>query len=463
MPTRKTQSTTTLLRNRISVPGYLLAGASLAVMTATMPCGGQAAAATISVSDVFLTLEDASVNDVGASTTSVLFIGADNVVPNGSHGTTGFATSSDHKYSNYALLNTASTAFPNQISTGIGAHAVPYNGSDTSLLNSWTLTFKHLGDSPAIVGTPSSAGFHLPAVAKNVTVTGGTTTPIIRWAGSGNGVFINIVDKNQCGDGTPGSSAAACAGHGSWPNTIYSKGSLPASGSWTIPPSVLNTKDSYAIEVGEVYTHDKSTNTVHHNEAAISRAIFDYTVSITAPKVPINIPMIDSSGVFHFNFAVTPGTPTYIDPVVATGYIYKIGAGNPDFASITLPNIGNINPYDLYTWNGTKFVFDKLLPAGTPFNFAPSVSEFEVLGIKPTLGLNPKDPTAFVTDLTFAGSGLETFTGTMTPITTTTLLAATTLTTVTAPEPSTWAMMLLGFASLGFLAWRRRTRAASAA
>jgi hypothetical protein len=41
--------------------------------------------------------------------------------------------------------------------------------------------------------------------------------------------------------------------------------------------------------------------------------------------------------------------------------------------------------------------------------------------------------------LTFEGSG--TFTGTMTPV-------------ISVPEPSTWAMLFLGFAGLGFLAYR---------
>jgi hypothetical protein len=416
---------------------------ALAVMAAAaaMFSGGEATAATISVSDAFLALEQASVNDIGASTAPVLFIGADDVVPNGFNGTTGVATSSDSSISNHPLLNTASTAFPNQISTGIGGDAIPYNGSNPNLLNSWTLTFTNPGNQQTVVQTPSSAGFSLPAFANSVTVTGGTTTPTISWAGSGNGAFINIVDKNQCGDGSSGSSAAGCAGHGSWPNTIRSFGNLSASGSFQIPSGILNATDSYQIQVSEVFTHDGSTNTVHHNEAAISRALFDFTVSPTAPSVPINIPMIDSSGVFHFNMNVTAGTTTYIDPAIATGYIYQIGAGNPNFASVSLPDIGNSQPYSLYTWNGSSFVFDTDLGADTVFDFASGgVSQFEVLGIDPSLGLDPGNPTAFITDVTFEAAG--SFTGTMTPITT------------SIPEPSTWAMMLLGFAGLGFLARR---------
>jgi hypothetical protein len=49
--------------------------------------------------------------------------------------------------------------------------------------------------------------------------------------------------------------------------------------------------------------------------------------------------------------------------------------------------------------------------------------------------------TAFITDVTFEGAG--TFTGTMTPI------------TVSVPEPSTWALMVIGFAGLGWIGRRR--------
>ena len=66
-------------------------------------------------------------------------------------------------------------------------------------------------------------------------------------------------------------------------------------------------------------------------------------------------------------------------------------------------------------------------------------SEFEILGIASSVGLDPNSATDFVTTLTFEGSG--TFTGSMTPV-------------ISVPEPSTWAMLLLGFAGLGFVGYR---------
>ena len=412
---------------------------------AAMFGGAQAFGAAISASDVFLALEQASINDTGDSTTPVLFIGADNVVPNGSNGTTGTATSSDLSISNYSLLNTASTAFPNQISTGIGAHAIPYDGSNPNLLNPWTLTFINPGLQPTVVQTPSSAGFNLPAFANTVTITGGTTTPTISWAGTGNGVFVNIVNKNQCADGTPG-TASTCGGHGGL-NTILSVGNLAPTGSLQIPGASgsfpgLTPNGSYQIQVAEVNTRDGSTNTVHHNEAAISRALFDYAVSSNTPQVPINIPMADSSGVFHFNISVAGGALTYIDPPITTGYIYDTGIGDPNFASVMLPVLANqTDPYEIEWDNGLDTAF---VSGGQTFDFpGMGVSEFEVTGIDVANGLDPTDPTAFITALTFESSG--SFTGTMTAIIT------------SAPEPSSMSLLATAFLVTGVWLRRRST------
>jgi hypothetical protein len=151
--------------------------------------------------------------------------------------------------------------------------------------------------------------------------------------------------------------------------------------------------------------------------------------------------------VYQFNSPVSTGIPILLDPLVATGFIYQTGATDPNFASVLLPNIGNSSPYQVYTRNGTAFVFDTNLAANTLLNFGPGgVSEFEVLGIDPSLALDPSNATDFVTQLTFTGDG--NFTGTMTPITT------------AVPEASTWAMMILGFVGLGFMSYRRKLKPA---
>jgi hypothetical protein len=143
---------------------------------------------------------------------------------------------------------------------------------------------------------------------------------------------------------------------------------------------------------------------------------------------------------YEFNMAVTTGATYNIDPATARGFIYDTGAGNPNFASVELPNIGNLNDYSLYLWENGKWVFDTFLPPDRIFDFATGgVSEFEILGINP--GVDASNGNAFVTQVSFVGDG--TFNGAMTAV---------------VPETSTWAMMLLGFGGLGFAGYRASRR-----
>ena len=157
---------------------------------------------------------------------------------------------------------------------------------------------------------------------------------------------------------------------------------------------------------------------------------------IYLPTVSINGPGNVSYG---FNMNVTAGVSYNIDPASARGFIYEIGAGDPNFASVELPDIGDSNPYEVLLWNGTKFVFDAFLDPNTLFDFAAGgVSEFEIFGIDPNANVGLLNANAFITTVTFAGTG--TFTGTMTSV---------------VPEPSTWAMMFIGFVGIGFAGYRR--------
>jgi uncharacterized membrane protein len=143
-----------------------------------------------------------------------------------------------------------------------------------------------------------------------------------------------------------------------------------------------------------------------------------------------------SNGSYIFSASVVGGTPIWIDPAVATGYSYVTGAGDPLFASVTLPiGIGD----SLYTlgFDGMSFT----LAGGVTFDFttyfAEGIGAFEVTGIETSAGLDPANAQAFPTGLTFIGSG--DFTGTMAPITSTAI-----------PEPTTLALLAIGFAGFAF-------------
>ncbi len=64
---------------------------------------------------------------------------------------------------------------------------------------------------------------------------------------------------------------------------------------------------------------------------------------------------------------VRGGETIFIDPFVATGYKYTKGTGNPNFASVTLPAIGD-NVFTLLYLQGQNLTLQQIL-ANTQFFF----------------------------------------------------------------------------------------------
>ena len=356
--------------------------------------------------------------------------------PSGSGGSTpssdGTTVTATQGGTTVAVPYNNSTAFPNQF----------FKNVPVGQTGSWTLNASNAGTSntTASATTPALVVSTTPLANTAVAISGSTLNPTISWKiPTGTTVPAGSVLKDSV-------YLFAQASQGS--GALYASGELtPGTTQVTIPSALLSP--------GQVYTVSIQSDILNQTTGAIEARTRQFTGYVAASATPIAAPTYlpavtptaSSTGgpSYQFNNPVSQGIPVLLDPLVATGFIYQTGATDPNFASVLLPNIGNSSPYQVYTWNGAAFVFDTNLAANTLLNLGPGgVSEFEVLGIDPSLALNPNNATDFVTQLTFTGDG--NFTGTMTPITT------------AVPEPSTWAMMILGFAGLGFVSYRRKSK-----
>jgi PEP-CTERM motif len=404
----------------------------LLISAAPTPSHALVVASQVNISGAFNFSDLVGVNPVGdgapigstGSYSGGLYdqFGAVSVTP--SSGTTVTAAQGAFTY-NVPFIGGPAAANPDEFS-----RLLPLN---SSLTGSWTLTATNPSLTSGVADTPSLTVLTPPSLVTGVTLSGSQTAPTVTWlVPAGSSATAQTVFLFDLSPGSPHEA-------------IYKGPEVgPGVNTYTIPAGHLAAGGLYSISVQSDVLSNGLTGVLESRTRSFS-ANFLATTG-TFPR-PIVLPTVSSTlsayggPIFEFNTPVTAGTPISIDPPAATGFIYEIGTGDPNFASVELPAVQNPNPYDLYLWNGSKFVFDTTLNPNTVFDFGGNgVSEFEILGIASTVGLDPNSATDFVTTLTFEGSG--TFTGTMTPV-------------ISVPEPSTWAMLLIGLAGLGFAGSRR--------
>lgn len=165
-----------------------------------------------------------------------------------------------------------------------------------------------------------------------------------------------------------------------------------------------------------------------------------------SPENPLLPEDDDTPDTFDFTFEVLePSVPIFIDPIIAVGYDYVVNSG-PNVASVILPDLGD-GAYEIYGWDGTDFsIFLGNALANIAFDFAVGgVDMFRVLGIETGEMLDPTDPTAFVTGLTFVASGVVDMS--QTPVTL----------DVPASVPEPGSIALFGMGLIGLNLARRRS------
>ena len=417
----------------------LLAGlrAPLLAAAALLALGAQAA--PVSINTPFMNLENRIYNSLGFTQEQFLRIGANAVTPNGSAGTTGIGRTTD-------LI----TGLP--VSRTINFNPGPIipdffsrsMADAPGLRGAWTLTFTNGSDSASRVVDIADTAQQAPFV-NSITLSGTSANPTFSWTpppgATVNGYRINIHDKSLI---VPGVNNGQVASRNLLPSVTSH---TVTAADFTVPGYAFALGTNYSIEISLMQTKDgSSTNLGNANLQAIARTYADFTPN-SGGGPPVNLPVVLANGSFLFNMSVVAGQTYFIDPEVAIGYDYEIGAGNPFFASVDLPELIGDGFFDIYGFDGSG---NQMLLAANwdgrdVYNFAPGgVSRFRVLGIETSANLDPSNTTAFITGLTFAGSGQ--FTGTQTPITV----------TIDVPEPPTLA--LAGLALLG-MAWRRRHQA----
>jgi hypothetical protein len=418
------------------MPRWSAGGLALALLPAVFT--SPVKADVLTVSNPFNYVDEYGVNTIGngpAMGTTGYYAGGeyDSVAVESVTPVTGTTVTATQDGVSYNVPFLGGGAFPDQFFGNL-----PLN---PNLTGSWTLTATNpdVSNSPVIVSTPALTVTTPPPSVTGVSLSGNGAAPTINWsipsgsAATSETVYVYNVPLQG--------------------GALFSSGSLPAgTTTYTLPPGTLTAGSNYTIAV---QSDVSASGTLEARTRSFTASFTAASGSIASPiYLPTVAPTLSAfdGPIYDFDAPVTAGVPIAIDPELAVGYIYQTGAGDPNFASVELPDIGNPDLYDLYLWNGASFLFDTTLAADTVFDFAAGgVNEFEVLGIDPDLGLDPSDAAAFITNLTFVGDG--TFTGTMTPVTENAVV----------PEPASIALFVPALLGLAAPRFRRPARALSRA
>jgi hypothetical protein len=369
-------------------------------------------------------------NDVGIAAGDRLQYGAD--IVGGSLGVSLGAVAAT------GFVDVTTPCSPLAVNTGFCANSTAYNAAR---LNPWQFNFTRGAESLSVTG-PTVVGASNVPFPISVTLSGTGLTPTISWQVPNftpDGFRVNVYDKNNIRQGTGQA------------DIILSTAVAPNATSFTLPGNIgLTTTGNYTIDFQVIETrgHVAFTN---NNAQILSRSnsFFAFTPLSGSVSGDVFLPTIAENGVYNFHVGgVGADHITFIDPLVAIGYRFTKGVGDPNFKSVLLPNVGD-GVFTLSFADAAGAHSVTLLHDQQFFFGQNGVDDFTVSDIEASAGLDPANATAFITGLTFITDGE--FTGTMTPIS---------IEVAAMPEPETYAMMLAGLGLMGFAVRRRKQKAA---
>lgn len=375
------------------------------VVAATMAAPVPVAAVPVMVSDPYLQLINLGYSQLGLAAGEFIRFGATSVEPNALAGTRGVGSTIERRppgnLFEAAIFFNPSPSVPNFFS-----RLVP----DLAYLRGpWTLEFTNGPNSfRTTLSLPENAQ-QAPFV-HTITLSGDGMNPRFTWTAPPgalvNGYRVNLIDTVV--RGFDANTGAFNSGQ------ITTAVLPPTTTTYTVNGATLVQGRRYTVEIALLRTFDgSSTDLSNANVYASSRTYADFTPQPGDMPI-VNLPIVNSDGRYVYHVPVEVGQTYYLDPTVAVGYDFRIGAGDPNFASVVLPDLGD-PLYDLYLWDDGEWRFEAALAPATVFDLGPGgVDRFRIGGIDPRLALDPRDTTAFMTGVTFVTGG--TFTGTQTPL-----------------------------------------------
>ena len=208
---------------------------------------------------------------------------------------------------------------------------------DPGLYGDWILGFRNGSDTASVTVSLADNAKQAPFV-NSITLSGSSDKPTFTWTPPPdtvvNGYRVNFYDKSLITGNNNGQVASINLQPSVTSHTV-------TAADFTVQGNALQLNKNYVIEISLIQTKDGSSNLNNSNLQAIARTYADFTPQAGGGPV-VNLPVVLDNGSFKFNMTVQPGVTYYIDPEVATGYDYGIGAGDPNFQTVDLPdNIGD--------------------------------------------------------------------------------------------------------------------------